>query len=69
MEHISFVLWLCLFPVSMAIVSYLDVKEDSIKPKTPDFRTEDQIKEDKEKVQSGISKLFCFYLFIAAIIY
>jgi len=63
MENISLVLWLCGFPITIAIIEFLDSAERQFKPKEPKT-------DEEEKSKRDIAfKIFLFYIIIAFILY
>lgn len=38
MQHLDFILWTCLFPVSLSLSSYLDEKTNKIIGRTKEYR-------------------------------
>lgn len=59
MEHLDFVLWLCLFPITVVIFDYLGTKILS------------EIGSDKKVVLDGetYAKIFVFYIIISIILW
>lgn len=61
MEHLDFILWMILFPISVSVSGYIDALKDKAKGKIKEY--------DKETKGKAWVLIFLIYLIIAIILY